>query len=375
MKQCQIGMFERGLALLIVLALAGCAAAPNQVAQAPEAVFYPSLPNAPRIQHLATIASERDISPPSEGLAKFVLGDETNLGALQQPYGLAMFGGKLYVADSRAQGLAVFDMAKRKYSLFSGVGGGRMKRPINVKIDRDGTKYVTDTGRDQILVYDRDDRFVSAFGADGQFKPVDAVISADRLYVVDIQHHSVQVLDKRTGKFLFSFGKAGSGQGELYHPTNIAIGPEGDVYVVETSNYRVQRFTADGKSVRVYGEVGNEPGTFARPKGIALDRLGRMYVGDAAFENVQVFDNGGKLLLFFGQTGDKLEGLNLPAGVTIDYDNVEFFRRSADPRFNVEYLILVASQFGPNKIDVFGFGRMKGVDYPPDDLSAGKPAS
>ena len=169
--------------------------------------------------------------------------------------------------------------------------------------------------------------------------------------------------------------KAGSGQGELYHPTNIAIGPEGDVYVVETSNYRVQRFTADGKSVRVYGEVGNEPGTFARPKGIALDRLGRMYVGDAAFENVQVFDNGGKLLLFFGQPGDKLEGLNLPAGVTIDYDNVEFFRRSADPRFNVEYLILVASQFGPNKIDVFGFGRMKGVDYPPDDLSAGKPAS
>lgn len=366
-------LFWRGLVVVVFAALGGCASAPTQVVQAPGAVFYPSLPGAPRIQHLATIASERDLGQPVDGFAKFILGDVSNEGRLQQPYGLAMFDGKLYVADSRAQGLAVFDMAKRKFSMLTGSGNGRMKRPINVKIDRDGTKYVTDTGRDQILVYDRNDRFVSAFGGDGQFKPVDAGISADRLYVVDIAHHQIQVLDKRTGSLLFAFGKAGSGRGELYHPTNIAIGPDGDVFVVETSNYRVQRFTADGQPVRVYGEVGNEPGTFARPKGIALDRLGRMYVGDSAFENVQVFDNGGKLLLFFGQPGDKLEGLNLPAGVAIDYDNVDFFRRSADPGFNIEYLIMVASQFGPNKVDVFGFGRMKGADYPPDDAPAGKP--
>ncbi len=327
----------------------------------------------PRIQHLATIASERDINPPSDGFAKFILGDDANVRRLQQPYGVAMSEGKLYVADSRAQGLAVFDIGKRQFSIMTGAGNGRMKRPINIKIDKDGTKYVTDTGRDQIMVYDRSDRFVTSFGADGQFKPVDAVISGDRLYVVDIQHHEIQVLDKRTGKFLFSFGKAGSERGELYHPTNIALGPDGDVYVVETSNYRVQRFTAEGKPVRVYGEVGNEPGTFARPKGIALDRLGRMYVGDAAFENVQVFDNGGKLLLFFGQPGDAAEGLNLPAGMTIDYDNIDFFRRSAEPGFNIEYLILVASQFGPNKVDVFGFGKMKGAEYPPDSALAGNP--
>ena len=365
--------FWRSLALLVIATLGGCAVAPPEVAKAPEGIFYPSLPNAPRIQHLATIASERDISPTTDSFAKFILGEVSNEGRLQQPYGLAMFDGKLYVADSRAQGLAVFDLATRKFSMLTGTGNGRMRRPINVKIDRDGTKYVTDTGRNQILVYDRNDKFLAAFGADGQFKPVDTGISADRLYVVDIQHHQIQVLDKRTGSLLFSFGKAGSERGELYHPTNIAIGPDGDVFVVETSNYRVQRFTADGKPLRVYGEVGNEPGTFARPKGIALDRLGRIYVGDSAFENVQVFDNSGKLLLFFGQPADKVEGLNLPAGVAIDYDNVEFFRRSADPRFNVEYLILVASQFGPNKVDVFGFGRMKGAEYPPDDASAGKP--
>jgi DNA-binding beta-propeller fold protein YncE len=225
---------------------------------------------------------------------------------------------------------------------------------------------VTDTGRNQILVFDRDERFLSAFGTEGQFKPVDTAIAGERLYVADIQHHQIHVLEKKTGKPLFTFGKAGSAIGELFHPTNIAIGPEGDVYVVETSNFRVQRFTPDGKSVRIYGEVGSDLGNFSRPKGIAIDRTGRVYVGDSAFENVQIFDNDGNLLLFFGQPGDKSEGLNLPAGVTIDYANVDLFRRYADPRFSIEYVIMVASQFGPNKVDVFGFGKMSGIDYPPE---------
>jgi len=351
--------------VIVAIALAGCAAAPREPA-GPAAVFYPPLPNPPRIQHLKTIASERDVGPATSALAKFVVGEETNEQRLRQPYGVAMFDGKMYVADSRGPGLAVFDLPRQRFSFIGGSGNGRMKRPINVTIDTDGTKYVTDTGQDQILVFNRDDRFIGAYGTVGQFKPIDVAIAGERLYVVDIQHHEVQVLDKRSGKLLFKFGKAGSGVGELFHPTNIAIGPDGDLYVVETSNFRVQRFSPEGKSVRFYGKIGDELGSFSRPKGIALDHEGRLYVGDSAFENVQVFDNAGRLLLFFGQPGGAGEGLNLPAGVTIDYANVDVFRKFADPRFQVEYLILVASQFGPNKIDVFGFGRMSGVEYPKD---------
>jgi hypothetical protein len=155
----------------------------------------------------------------------------------------------------------------------------------------------------------------------------------------------------------------------MLHPTNIAAGPDGNLYVVETTNFRVQCFSAEGKPLRTVGQVGTGFGRFARPKGIAIDRAGRMYVGDAAFENVQLFDASGRLLLFFGQPGDGAEGLNLPAGVTMDYDHVNTFRRFIDPRFDVEYLILVASQFGRNKIDVFGFGRMRGMAYPADDAA------
>jgi hypothetical protein len=89
-----------------------------------------------------------------------------------------------------------------------------------------------------------------------------------------------------------------------------------------------------------------------------------VYVSDAAFENVQLFDRDGRLLMDFGQPGEGKEGLNLPTGVTIDRDNVEWFRRFAREGFDIEYLIFVASQFGPNKIDVFGFGRLQGKNYP-----------
>jgi sugar lactone lactonase YvrE len=355
--------------------LPGCGTAPSKTPVQAQTVFYPRPPDAPRIQHLATYASARDLEPnKAGGLKDFLLGEEKQDEALVRPYGVAMSDGKIYVADSRAPGLAVFDLKARKFSLMSGSGNGRMQRPINVSVDADGSKYVTDTARNQVLVYDRGDNFLAAYGAKGEFKPVDVAIAGERLYIVDIEHHEVQVRDKRSGKLQFKFGRSGTDEGQwLHQPTNLAIGREGDIYVVETGNFRVARFTPEGKFVRHYGEAGQAPGQFARPKGIAIDRDGRLYVGDAAFQNVQIFDRDGSMLMAFGQPVDNSPGLNLPAGVTVDYDNVALFRSRADPNFTIEYLILVVSQFGPNQVDVFGFGKMSGAVYPPEEKRESKP--
>jgi hypothetical protein len=134
----------RVASILAVIALAGCAGtAKEPVVQAP--VFYPPLPNPPRIQHLVTITGERDVAPPPSGFIKFIVGEEVSEQRLRQPYGVAMFDGKLYVADSRGPGLAVFDLPHQRFQFITGSGNGRMRRPINVTIDADGIKYVTDT--------------------------------------------------------------------------------------------------------------------------------------------------------------------------------------------------------------------------------------
>lgn len=349
--------------------VAGCAA-PPPAPETPGAVFYPAPPDPPRIQYLATFDRATSVGAARSGLADFVLGEEGKAEVLKRPYGTAFFEGRIYVADSKGPAIAIFDLASRRYSTFSGTGTAKLQQPINITIDAEGTKYVTDTIRNQVVVFNRSDQFVAAFGAKGEFKPVDTAVAGERLYVVDIEHHQVVVLDRRSGKRLSAFGKPGSAPGTLYHPTNIAIGPEGDIFVADTGNFRVSRFTPEGQFVRVYGEAGQSPGTFARPKGIAVDRAGRLYVGDAAFQNVQMFDKEGRILMAFGKPWDGKEGLNLPAGVALDYDNVALMQPYADKDFALEHLILVVSQFGPNKVDVFGFGRKRGVVYPEDPAPA-----
>jgi DNA-binding beta-propeller fold protein YncE len=352
-----------GVAVATLSACGSAPISPDKPAEVSGPVFYPPEPGAPRLQWLTSFTGEKDFAGKASGFAEFVGGKQEASQGLVTIYGVAMFDNKIFAVDSKAGTFATFDLAKQRYSTFSGTGGGKMKLPINITVDQDGTKYVTDTGRNQVLLYDRDNRYMGAYGEPDQFRPVDTVIVDDKLYVVDILHHEIEVLHKRTGKLLYKFGKKGGEPGEMLHPTNIAIGPNGDVFVVETSNFRVQRFTPEGKHVRFYGEVGDTSGKFARPKGIAIDREGLMHVADAAFQNVQVFDtNTGKLMLAYGQP-EKGDGLSLPAAVRVDYSHMSLFKRFADPKFTIEYLVLVTSQVAPNKIDVFGVGKMAGADY------------
>jgi DNA-binding beta-propeller fold protein YncE len=362
-----VSTFTRMARLVAVAALAAVAGCATQTtapkAESKPAVFYPERPDPPRVQYLTSLSSARDVAQRG-GFADFVAGKEQSEDRLKRPYGATLYRGKLYVADSRAGGVAVFDLVARRFYVIEGSGAGRLKRPINVTIDSDGTKYVTDLGREEVVVFDANERYVRSYGTKGQFRPVDTLVIGNRLYVTDLQHNEVQVLDKQSGKVLQKFGT-----GELAQPTNLAASPEGDIYVVETGEFRVSRFTSEGKLVKRFGEVGQVHGTFVRPKGIAVDRAGRVYVGDSAFQNVQIFDRQAQVLMAFGA-----DVLNVPAGVSIDYDNVELFRPYAAPGFDIEYVILVVSQFDPDKVDVFGFGKLRGADYPAD-AAAGGPAA
>ena len=347
--------------LLVVLALSGCGISPKKQDSAP--VFYPSLPNPPRIQHLLSITSLNDLDKSKNSFADFLLGKQSTESLVTKPYGIAMFDGKIYVVDAGRGGYTVLNLKTRQHKFVSGGTAGRMKKPINITIDKNGTKYISDTGRGQVLIFDRDDKYIRALGAKGQFRPSDVAVADERIFVTDLNSHMIKVLDKYTHKLINQFGKVGSKDGEFYYPTNLALGPEKLLYVTDTGNFRVQKFTQNGEYIRRYGSIGSGLGKFARPKGLTLDKDGRLYVVDAAFENVQLMDKKGKLLLYFGQAGDKPADINLPADISIDYDSVKLFQPYAHPKFKLEYVLLVTSQYGVNKINVFGFGRMQGMEY------------
>jgi sugar lactone lactonase YvrE len=344
------------IVLFAVPTVADTASKPAAEGEPP--LFFPPAPNPPRLQFLKKFSSAYDLSSSNKKFRNFVFGGEEAEGqVVNKPYGVDVHKGAIYVVDSRGRGYVVFDVAADKWRNVKGSGDGALQKPLNITIDDDGTRYVTDGIRQVIVVFDSNDRFVRTIGEKGQFKPMDVAISGDRLYVTDILNQQVHVLNKYSGETLLTFGEPGNRPGQFAHPTSLAIGPDGTVYVSDTTNFRVQQFSADGEYMRQIGQVGTSYGSFARPKGLSVDRENRLYVVDGAFQNVQVFDEQGRILMFFGgATGDKRGQMALPTVVKIDYENVEYFRKYAAPGFEIEYLVIVASQYGANKVSVFGFG-------------------
>ena len=346
-----------GLVLLAMAPHAHVEAAPKADVDEDAPLFFPGPPAPPRLQFLAKFSSAYDINAESSKFRNFVFGgEEHEEQVLTKPFGAAVFEGAIYATDSRGDGYVVFDIAAGKWREVKGSGAGALKKAINITIDKDGTRYITDTIRNQVIVFDRNDRFLRAIGEVGQFRPVDVAILGDRLYISDSENQKIHVLNKLTGETQFSFGGSGDDAGEMVHPTNLAVGPDGSIYVSDTTNFRVQQFTPEGEFVRAIGSVGTSIGKFARPKGVAVDKEGRLYVVDAAFQNVQIFDDKGRVLLYFGSASNEKGGFNLPTVVKIDYDSVEYFKKYAAPGFEIEYIVVVVNQFGPNKVSVFGFG-------------------
>jgi len=342
---------------LLLFAVAPSMADDEIVGEQP--LFLPPPPDEPRLQFLTKFSSALDISTEKKGFRDFVFGGEDKEAQLvQKPYGLAVHEGAIYVVDTRGNGYGVFDLANSRSKLVRPTGAGALAKPINITIDTDGTRYITDTDREQVLVFNADDRFLRAIGEPGQFRPVDVAIAGNLLYVTDIMNHRIHVLDKITDEVIQTFGDAGSEPGQLFHPTNLAIGDDGTIYVTDTSNFRLQQFDAEGKFIRAIGSQGSRPGTFSRPKGIALDREGHIYVVDAAFQNIQVLDPDGGALMAFGESGAERWNINLPTVVKIDYQNIPYFEKFAAPNFEIEYLVLVASQYGLNRVVVFGYGEL-----------------
>ncbi len=350
-----VGLATRAVLLLLLLGLlAGCATTAKREA-APEAIFFPPLPAQPRLQFLKSYSESRDVEAAPGTLAKIVLGEKEETVEFVKPYGVAAHDGKLYLCDTRASAIHVIDPLSASYHAF---GSTRMlRKPINIAFDADGNAYVADAELNQVVVFDAQERFLGMMGNADLQRPTDVAVWNDELFVCDVKNHCVYVWDRRTGALQRTMGKVGSGEGEFFNPTNIEIDAQGFLYVSDTGNFRVVKMDREGNVIRTIGGIGVSFGKFARPKGISVDREGRLYAVDSGFENIQIFDPEGRLLLFFGEPGNNAGNINMPAAVSITFELVDYFQTLAAPGFHIEYLVLVTSQYGLNKLNVYGFGR------------------
>jgi sugar lactone lactonase YvrE len=360
---------SRDLALLLVAAvlplLPGCASSPAKKA-GPKYIFYPPAPETPRLQFLTSISDEKDLGRHVSKFSSFVTGETPPSQPIVKPYGVALASNILCVCDTGTRSIGMLDLVQKTMRRFMPTGMGMLGVPISLAFDSDGTRYVADSGRNQILIYGTDDSFRGAIGEGNtnSLRPTGVAITADKLYITDLNSHCVRVYDKDERKQLFTIPRDPEAAedkepGKLYMPVNLALDRQGQVYVSDMAACRVQVYDAEGKHLRSLGTRGDMPGQFARPKGIAVDREDRVYVVDAATQVCQIFDSAGKLLLFFGEPEGSGAPLDLPATVMVDYDHVKLFAGYAAPNFEVEHLLIISNQLGPKKISIYGLGHKK----------------
>ena len=139
-------------------------------------------------------------------------------------------------------------------------------------------------------------------------------------YVADSNRHRVYVSNSEDLALTpHSFGRKGLSNGEFNGPVDVAVDGQGFVYVTDSANHRIQKFTSDGRFVAQFGSHGSGPGQLNCPRCIAIDAAGTglVYVSDGN-HRVSVFTSDGVFVRCFGLKGSNVDRLNKPMGMTFD---------------------------------------------------------
>ena len=245
---------------------------------------------------------------------------------LTKPYGVVIDSkGRIYVADTYVGSVFIFDLEANKVSFIRTGAAARFKTIIGLAIDDSDRLFVSDADLHHVCAFDPTGKVEQCFGEDVLDRPSGMAIDNENrfLYVVDIVKQQVAVFDADTFKFLHNVGGPpkklnDDSPATFTKPSNAAVDAEGNLYVTDTFNTRIQIFDADGQFINMFGKNGDGLGDFIRPKGVGVDRDGHVWVADAMSNRVQIFDKEGNLLAYFGSSGTLPGQFALATGLYID---------------------------------------------------------
>ena len=145
--------------------------------------------------------------------------------------------------------------------------------------------------------------------------------------MADTENHRIQhfapdgTLLHVWGGFAASTEGAPAVEGSFNEPWGIAVGPDGLVYVADTWNHRIQKFTADGQFIKTWGfgiSQTDDPSGFYGPRGVAVDNQGHVLVTDTGNKRVVTFDSDGNFITKFGGTGLGPGQFDEPVGIAVN---------------------------------------------------------
>jgi hypothetical protein len=222
-------------------------------------------------------------------------------GHLSWSYGIDVdAGGNVYVAETNKDRVVKFSAEGDYITKF----GENVKNNYDVAVMNSGQIGVSSSGNSKVVLFDvnlvansRDFAGTQAMAnVNGGFRGV-ATDNANFVYIIDNSAGpgaAIKKYDTANRKPVLQFGNnAGSGPSQFRGASDLAVdNRNGDIYVVDSQNNRVQRFDRDGRFISEFGNAGRGNGQFDRPYGIAIDKEGYIYVADTGNKRIQKFAPG-----------------------------------------------------------------------------------
>jgi DNA-binding beta-propeller fold protein YncE len=317
-----------GLAALMLLLVGGCASTPSGPARLVYAMdgvppgqvlVWPAPPEPARYAWAGSLEGEANlVAPPAAGgalarLGRWIAGlDEPAPPlTLQRPAAVAVDGaGRVYVSDVGRQAVLVFDPPAGRLQVWDQAQGLlRLHSPSGLAPAPGGGIYVADAQLGAVYLLGPSGQPRAEIGRGQLQRPTGLARdpASGRLYVADTAAHDLKVFDAQ-GRLLGRLGRRGSGPAEFNAPSHLAWAG-GELYVTDTFNHRVQVLggtaLADPAAGRLemrrsIGRQGLRLGELVRPKGVAVDADGRVVVVESYYDSLLVYDQAGDFLLPLG---------------------------------------------------------------------------
>lgn len=200
-----------------------------------------------------------------------------------------------------------------------------LRSPRDLDRDSSGKIYVIARQANRIDIYDPEGNYIESWAdkgdGDGELWHPDDLAVYDNgkvtVYVADTENNRIQKFDAN-GAFLAVWGGPGKGEGQFDWPQGLAVDADGNIYVADTNNHRIQKFDPGGGLLAVWGKEGVGPGEYSYPSGIDIASNGDIYIADSNNHRIQVLDKTGKFLREWGTHGGLPGQLNLPSDLTLD---------------------------------------------------------
>lgn len=249
--------------------------------------------------------------------------------------------GNIYVLEQRGHrllklnpnGTRLWTIGEPGISLRDNTHFGHLRG--SAAFDASGRVYVSDTNRHRVQIYSAAGAYFNTIGTPNQADCDNAHFNSPNgvaisplngdIFVVDRENHRVQVFT--SGRiYKGTLGdpncSPGSDNSHLDWPHGVAVDQSGNIYVADRGNHRVQKFNSSLVHVKTFGQTGvfnNNYGVVAEPIGVAVDAAGRVFVLENWNRRVQVFDADGAFLTSIGQSwGGGTAQMRSPQSIALD---------------------------------------------------------